>query len=98
MHLLKLFDKICKYEMDPAGIVEDIERTLFGLQTDGQTDGRIDGQTKWNQYTPLNFVGMGYNDCHLQTTFSYGSHWMKISMLVQISLKFVPKIWIDKKS
>ena len=26
-HLLKLADKICKYEMDPSYIVEDTERT-----------------------------------------------------------------------
>ena len=26
-HLLKLLDKMCKYEMDPTSIVEDTERT-----------------------------------------------------------------------
>ena len=52
-HLLKLVDKNCKYEMDPASIVEDTEWTQFGWQTDGRT--------VWNQYTPLNFVGWGYN-------------------------------------
>ena len=36
-HLLKLLDKMCKYEMDPASIVEDTERTR---STDGRTDGR----------------------------------------------------------
>ena len=30
-HLLKLFDKICKDEMDPASIVEDTEGTPFCL-------------------------------------------------------------------
>ena len=40
-------DKMCKYEMDPASIVDDTERTQFGLRT----DERRDGQTKWNQYT-----------------------------------------------
>ena len=29
---------MCKYEMDPTSIVEDTERTRFGLQTDGRTD------------------------------------------------------------
>ena len=27
LHLLKLLDKMCKYEMDPTSIVEDTERT-----------------------------------------------------------------------
>ena len=44
-HLLKLLDKMCKYEMDPASIVEDTERTRFSPQT----NRRI----RWNQYTPL---------------------------------------------
>ena len=39
-HLLKLLDKMGKYEMDPASIVEDTERTRFGLHTDGRTDGQ----------------------------------------------------------
>ena len=39
-HLLKLLDKMCKYEMDPASIVEDTERTPFCPHTDGQTEGR----------------------------------------------------------
>ena len=33
-HLLKLLDKMCKYEMDPMSIVEDTERTRFCPQTD----------------------------------------------------------------
>ena len=44
-HLLKLLDKMCKYEMDPTSIVEDTERTRFCPQTDRRT--------RWNQYTPL---------------------------------------------
>ena len=44
-HLLKLLDKMCKYEMDPMSIVEDTERTRFCPQTDGRT--------RWYQYTPL---------------------------------------------
>ena len=35
-HLLKLLDKMCKYEMDPASIVEDTVDMI--LSTDGQTD------------------------------------------------------------
>ena len=44
-HLLKLLDKMCKYEMDPMSTVEDTERTGFCPQTDRRT--------RWNQYTPL---------------------------------------------
>ena len=32
-HLLKLLDKMCKYEMNPMSIVEDTERTRFCPQT-----------------------------------------------------------------
>ena len=51
IHLLKLLDKMCKYEMDPTSIVEDTEWTQFCPQTDwdGQTerqaDGQMDGET-----------------------------------------------------
>ena len=38
IHLLKLVDKMCKYEMDPVSIVE--EQTSFSLQTDRRTYGR----------------------------------------------------------
>ena len=44
-HLLKLLDKMCKYEMDPMSIVEDTERTRFCPQTDRRTDGRTDRRT-----------------------------------------------------
>ena len=44
-HFLKLFDKICKYVMDPASIVEDTEGTPFCPQ--------MDRRTRWNQYTPF---------------------------------------------
>ena len=42
-HLLNLLDKMGKYEMDPASIVEDTERTRFGLHTDGRRDGQTYG-------------------------------------------------------
>ena len=43
-HLLKLLDKMYKYEMDPTRTVCATERT--------RDAGRTDGQTEWNQYTP----------------------------------------------
>ena len=48
-HLLKLLDKMCKYEMDLASIVEDTEQTWFRPQT----DRRMDRRTGWNQCTPF---------------------------------------------
>ena len=60
-HLLKLLDKMCKYEMDPMSILEDTEQTQFCPQmdrrtdgwTDRWTDGQTDRRTRWYQYTPL---------------------------------------------
>ena len=34
-HLLKLLDKMCKYEMDPASIVEDTGRTQIAWEIMG---------------------------------------------------------------
>ena len=56
-HLLKLFNKMCKYEMDPMSIVEDTEQTRFCPQTDGQTDRRTDKVKP--VYPPFNFVEAG---------------------------------------
>ena len=53
-HLLKLLDKMCKYEMDPMSIVEDTERTRFCPQTDRWTDGQGD-----TSIPPFNFVEAG---------------------------------------
>ena len=50
-HLLKLFDKMYKNEMDPSRIVGATERT----QDAGQTDGR----TEWNQNTPQQLICAG---------------------------------------
>ena len=49
-HLLKLLNKMCKDELDPASIVEDTARALFCLQTDRRPDGQ--GETS----IPFNFV------------------------------------------
>ena len=52
-HLLKLVDKMCKYEMDLVNVVEDTEQTQFCPQMDRQTDGWTDRWLRWNQYTLL---------------------------------------------
>ena len=50
-----------KYEMDSTRTVEATERTRdVGRMRDGRgMDGRTDGRTEWNQYTPNNFVVQG---------------------------------------
>ena len=58
-HLMKLFDKMYKYEMDPTRTVGATERTRDAGRTGGRTDGQTDGRTEWNQYTPNNFVVCG---------------------------------------
>ena len=47
-HLLKLLDKMCRYEMYPTSIVEDIELTRFCPQTDKRTDAQ--GETSISHY------------------------------------------------
>ena len=56
-HLLKLLDKMCKYEMDPTSTVENTERTGFCPQTDRQTDRQTDKVKP--VYPPFNFVEAG---------------------------------------
>ena len=51
-HVLKLLDKMCKYEMGPVSIVEDRADTI--LSTYGQMD-------KVKLASPLNFVQWGYD-------------------------------------
>ena len=57
-HLLKLLDKMCKYEMDPASIVEDTELhdSVHRWQTDRRTDIQMDVTPV---YPPFNFVEAG---------------------------------------
>ena len=56
-HLLKLLDKMCKYEMDPTSIIEDTERTRFCPQTNRRTDRQMDKVKP--VYSPFNFVEAG---------------------------------------
>ena len=61
-HLLKLFNKVCEYEMDAVCIVEDTEWTWFCPRMDRRMDGQMDRWTRWNQYTPLQLHwARGYN-------------------------------------
>ena len=56
-HLLKLPDKMYKYEMDPTRSVGAREQTRDA----GQTDRRTDGVTPIYPSHPNNFVVRGYN-------------------------------------
>ena len=49
---LKLLEKMFKYEIDSASIVEDREWTRFCPQMDRRTDGQKGRWLRWNQYTP----------------------------------------------
>ena len=49
-HVLKLLDKMCKYEMDSTSIVEDTERTWFSPQTDRVT---WQGETQTDKVKPV---------------------------------------------
>ena len=51
-NLLKLLTKVYEYEMDPASIVEDTERTRFCPRSDGRTDVKP-------IYPPFNFLEAG---------------------------------------
>ena len=65
-NLLKFVNKMCKYEMDPANIVQDTDRTGFSPQMDGQTD-----KVK-PVYASFNFIEAGCitTQRHIQNTFS----------------------------
>ena len=47
-HLLELFDKMCKYEMDPTRTVGVTEWTRDAGRRDGRTDGQTDGRSETN--------------------------------------------------
>ena len=61
-HLLKLFDKVCKHEMDPGSFVKDTESRHDSVhrRTDGQTD-RVEPV-----YPPLTSLRVGYKNAFFQ--------------------------------
>ena len=60
---LKMLDKMCKYEMDLASIVEDTERTRFCWQTNRRTDGQMDMVKP--VYPPSTSLSGGYKNIKL---------------------------------
>ena len=78
-HLLKLSNKMCEYEMDPANFVEDTEWTRFRLQMDRQTERRTEGQVDRQSETSIpNFVGRGVK---MVKSEDFQSHNMTFLML-----------------
>ena len=69
----ELLDKICKYEMDPASIVEDTEPTQFCPQTGGQTDGRMEGRCE-TSIPPFNFVEVIVINYSKKSALVFGIH------------------------
>ena len=71
---------MCKYEMDPASIVEDTERARFCPQTDRQTDGQTDKVKP--VYPPFSLVEVGgmiiylFSLPRLALLFNAPSGWM----------------------
>ena len=59
-HLLKLLDKMYKYEMDPARTIGATEQTRDAGRMDGWTDRQMDGQSETN-IPPNNLVVRGDN-------------------------------------
>ena len=57
-HLLKLPDKMYKYEYE-KGSIQNYRRYRVDTGDAGQMDRPTDGRTEWNQYTPNNFVVQG---------------------------------------
>ena len=80
---------MCKYDMDPASIVEDTEQTRFDLQMDRQMEGRMDLRTdKVKPVYPLNFVGGGYNKLMWQvSTLLVGSYTVSDDFYTQYTCK-----------
>ena len=84
-HLLKLLDKVCKYEMDLASIVEDTEQTWFCPQKDRWTDVRTDGHRDKVKpvYPPSTSLSRGIiNRCVLSTVATDALVLLSISTLL----------------
>ena len=63
---------MCKYEMDPASIVEVTERTQLCPQTDGRTDGQMDGH---ETSIPVEAAGIinNFTPCFIVHVITYAS-------------------------
>ena len=85
-HLLKLLNKMCKYEMDPTRTVGAIERTRDAGRTEGQTDGRTDGVKPI--YSPTTSLCGGYN----KSNFSFNLEvWKQIMATAGATILYFSK-------
>ena len=64
-HLLKLFDKMYKYEMDPTKTVGATERTRDAGRTDGQMDGWIETSIPPQQLRCVGGIITGWDDAYI---------------------------------
>ena len=84
-HLLKLLDKMCKYQMDSTSIVEDTGRTRLCPQTDRRT--------RWNQYTPFQLRWSGrYNYRNVNYWFNFNLQQQKLEELERLSVLRIPPL------
>ena len=82
-YLVKLIDKMCKYEMDPTKTVGATEWTQDAARTDGRTDGQTD---RWMDgvkpiYPPTTSLCRGI----IRTLSQTGTKALQESMLTKIS-------------
>ena len=80
-HLLKLLDKMYKYEMDPTRTLGATEQARDAGQTDGQTDGWTDGWSK-TIYPPTTSLCGGYNNFLRQMHYEHTSSLKWIEQMV----------------
>ena len=94
--LLKLLDKMCKYEMELTCIVEDTERTRFCPQTDRRTDRQ--GQTSIPLSTSLKRGDIKISwhflstDCNLPY-LNFSQAWFSLGMAMILSGFIYEYIW-----
>ena len=79
---------MCIYEMDPASIVEETERTQFCPQTDGQTNGRTDDVKP--VYPPFQ---LGWSRDWRQKNLTMSAAELKYDC--KITLPSLPEQWVN---
>ena len=95
-HLLKLLDKIYKYEMDPTRTVGSTERTRDAGRRDGRKDGQTGRRTEWTNILPRTSLRGGYNKgmskyptAYALSAFEKWIHYMEIlAMLISYQNPF----------
>ena len=81
IHLLKLLNKMCEYEMDVAGIVEIIQWTQFCPQITNR-------RTEWHPISTS--LKLGYNKCWVEATIDLWTQSMRFSTDISIMIAWDP--------